>query len=201
MCRPWCRAGLRRAIGVFARGVVVQHQHLEPRTGARAGPFQHLAVAGRVAERRVGPAPDHQVNALDLAGVVVVEQELRLLGQEWIAVSCRSRISFRRRCRPPARAGCRRPSPRRRARSPGRRRSRCRSCRRCCAGSAAPPASADRQLGVGAVPARMPGRLIHFFASALNSSTVMPVSVAAKISRGPASEALPSPPGCRRARS
>src|SRR5262245_26071511 len=64
---------LRRPVGVFAGGVVVQHQHLEPRAGAGAAPFQHLAVAGRVAERRDRPTADHQVNAFRLAGLVVVE--------------------------------------------------------------------------------------------------------------------------------
>src|SRR6266511_652989 len=75
---------LRRAVGVLSRSVVVQHEHLQPRAGA--GPLQHLPVAGRVAERRVGPATDHEVNPFRLAGVVVVQDELRLLGQERLAV-------------------------------------------------------------------------------------------------------------------
>src|SRR4029450_6654197 len=77
---------LRRAVGVLSRSVVVQHKHLQPRAGAGAGPLQHLPVAGRVAERRIGPAADHEVNPFGLAGVVVVQDELRLLGQERLAV-------------------------------------------------------------------------------------------------------------------
>ena len=41
-------------VGVLALGIVVQDQHHEPRAVAGRGPFQHLAVAGRVAERGVG---------------------------------------------------------------------------------------------------------------------------------------------------
>src|SRR5262245_39174945 len=77
---------LRRAVGVLPLVVVVQHQHLQPRARAGTGPLQHLAVAGRVAERRDRPAADHQVNAFRLAGLVVIEQELRLLHQDWLAV-------------------------------------------------------------------------------------------------------------------
>jgi hypothetical protein len=79
-------SGLRRPIGVF-RGVVVQQQHLEPGAGAGRGPLQHLPVAGGVAERGIGPTADHQVNAFGLAGVVVVQQQLRLLGQVRLAVA------------------------------------------------------------------------------------------------------------------
>src|SRR5262249_4977299 len=61
------------AIGVFARGVVVQHQHLQARPGSSAGPLQHLPVAGRIAEGREGRPADHQVTPLGLAGVVVVK--------------------------------------------------------------------------------------------------------------------------------
>lgn len=83
----------RRAIGVFALCVVVQHQHREPRAVAGLGIFQHLPVAGRVAERGIGPAPDHQMDALRLAGVVVVQQQLGFLGKKRqaalvIAVAC-----------------------------------------------------------------------------------------------------------------
>jgi hypothetical protein len=48
--------------------------------------FQYLPVAGRVAERGIRPAADHQVNALGLAGVVVVQEQLRFLGQERLAI-------------------------------------------------------------------------------------------------------------------
>ena len=80
--RPW--AG---PIGVFAVGVVVKHEHFQPQAIACAGVFQHLAVAGRVAERGDRPAADHEVNALRLAGIVVVDKELRLLGQDRLAVA------------------------------------------------------------------------------------------------------------------
>src|SRR5262249_25510257 len=40
------RQALGRAVGVFARGVVVQQQHHQPRAGPGVGPFQHLAIAG-----------------------------------------------------------------------------------------------------------------------------------------------------------
>ena len=48
--------------------------------------FEHLLVACRVPRRKNRPAPDHQVDALRLAGIIVVEQELRLLGQDRFAV-------------------------------------------------------------------------------------------------------------------
>jgi hypothetical protein len=48
--------------------------------------FQHLAVAGRVAKCGEGPAPDHEVNALRFARVIVVKEELRFLGQDRLAV-------------------------------------------------------------------------------------------------------------------
>src|SRR5262245_51192835 len=50
-----------RAIGILALLVVVQHQHHQPLAAAGTGIFQHLAVAVRVAECRIGPAADHQV--------------------------------------------------------------------------------------------------------------------------------------------
>src|SRR5262245_1530424 len=77
---PGVRQSLRRAVGVFAYRIVVQENRRQPRATARLGVFEHLAVAGRVAECRHGPTADHQVDALGLAGVVVVQQELRLLG-------------------------------------------------------------------------------------------------------------------------
>src|SRR5262249_10946777 len=55
---------LRGPVGILALVVVVQHQHLQPRACAGAGVLQHLAVTGRVAERRVRPAADHEVNTL-----------------------------------------------------------------------------------------------------------------------------------------
>src|SRR5262249_26470060 len=74
------------AVSVFARSIVMQHEHLEPRASAGAGPLKHLPVAGRIAEGRVGTLADHEVNSFRLASVVVVEQQLRVLGQEWLAI-------------------------------------------------------------------------------------------------------------------
>src|SRR5271165_4411548 len=65
--------------------LVVEDQHREPRALPGLSVFQHLLVTGRVAERG-RPAADYEVDALRLAGVVVVEQELGLLGQERLAV-------------------------------------------------------------------------------------------------------------------
>jgi hypothetical protein len=36
--------------------------------------FEHLAITGRVAESHAGPPANHQVDALGLAGIIVVEQ-------------------------------------------------------------------------------------------------------------------------------
>ena len=147
-----------RAIGVFARRVVVQHQHCQPRAGASVGPFQHLLVAGRVAECRVGPATDHQVDAFRLSGFVVVEQAASALWSKSACRPCRNRVSFRPLYRPPVLAGCRRSARRTRARSPGRRRSRCKSCIDCREGIASLPASADRSARCRAVSSGHPWR-------------------------------------------
>jgi hypothetical protein len=48
--------------------------------------FEHLSVAGGVVKRGDWPAPNHEVNALGLAGVVVVKEELGVLGQDWFAI-------------------------------------------------------------------------------------------------------------------
>src|SRR4030095_2398436 len=76
---------LGRAVGVLARGVVVQDEHRQPGAVAGLGVLQHLLVTGRVAKRGPGPAPDHQVDALGFAGLVVVQNQPRLLGQERLA--------------------------------------------------------------------------------------------------------------------
>src|ERR1700735_1387951 len=66
-------------VGIFALRVVVQPEHRKPRTVASLGVLQHLLVADRVAERRTGATTDHQVNALGLAGVIVVQQQFGIL--------------------------------------------------------------------------------------------------------------------------
>jgi hypothetical protein len=48
----------RGPIGIFADGVVMKDEHLEPRTVAGRRILEHLAVAGRVAESGVGAPPD-----------------------------------------------------------------------------------------------------------------------------------------------
>src|SRR6184192_2630269 len=80
------RQTLRRAIGIFALCVVVQDEHRESRAVAGLGVFQHLLVAGGVAKCRVRAAADHQVDAFGFATVVVVEQQLGVLGQERFAL-------------------------------------------------------------------------------------------------------------------
>ena len=74
-----------RAVGVFPLLVVVQDQHAQPLALARRGPFQHLLVAGRVAERRLRPLAREQVDVLGLAGIVVVQLQLGLADQLTLA--------------------------------------------------------------------------------------------------------------------
>lgn len=64
----------------------MKDEHAEPCAVARLGIFQHLSVADRIAERSDGPPADHQVNAFGFAGIVVIEQQLGLLGDHWLAV-------------------------------------------------------------------------------------------------------------------
>jgi hypothetical protein len=73
-------------IGIFALGIVVEHEHFQPQAVAGPGIFQHLLVAGGVAKRGDGPTPDLEVNALRLASIVVVEEQLRLLDQDGLAI-------------------------------------------------------------------------------------------------------------------
>jgi len=62
----------------------VQHEHRDPRAVARFGVFEHLLVAGRIAERGERPAPSHQMDAFGLPGVVV-QQHLGFFRQERFA--------------------------------------------------------------------------------------------------------------------
>ena len=91
-----------------------------------------------------------------LAGIVVVEQKLRLLGQDRLAVLVVA-VVFLRRSRPLAPAECHIRLQRRPARSPGRRRSRCRYCSHWRAGSREPHASAGRSARYRGLPARVLG--------------------------------------------
>ena len=76
----------RPRAGPYALAVVVQDEHREPGATAGIRIFEHLPVADRIAEGEVGPPPDHEVNALRLAGVVVIDEELRLLHENRTAV-------------------------------------------------------------------------------------------------------------------
>src|SRR5262249_16663231 len=73
-------------VGVFACRVVVQHQPHQRLTLARAGVLQHLLVPSRVAEVRVGPATDHEVNAFSLAAKIIEQRELGLFGEGCLAL-------------------------------------------------------------------------------------------------------------------
>src|SRR5271166_2518961 len=77
---------LRGTVGIFALRVVMQHEHRKPRAVAALRVFEHLLVAGRIAEGCARTAADHQMDAFRLARVVVVQEQLRLLGQDWLAV-------------------------------------------------------------------------------------------------------------------
>src|SRR3984893_14998131 len=79
------RESLGRSVGIFAYGIVVQHQQRQPGAVAGLGVFQHLPVAGRVAERDDRVATDHHMNAFRLARIIVVQKELGLLGEERFA--------------------------------------------------------------------------------------------------------------------
>ncbi len=73
---------LSGTVRILSLCIVVQHEHRDPRAVARFGVFEHLLVAGRIAERGERPAPNHQMDAFELPGVVVVQQQLRFFRQE-----------------------------------------------------------------------------------------------------------------------
>jgi hypothetical protein len=75
-----------RSVRILATGIVVKHQYREPHAVASFGIFQHLLVAGRVANGRKRPSSDHQVDTLGFAGVVVVQKQLWFLGEKRCAV-------------------------------------------------------------------------------------------------------------------
>ena len=81
------RQSQRRAVGVFARRVIVQHQQLEPRAAAGLRVFQHLLVAGGIAERHDGTTADVLVDGNGLAGLVVIEIHFRQAHQHGLAVA------------------------------------------------------------------------------------------------------------------
>ncbi len=81
------RQSAGRAVGVFARRIIVQHQQHEPRAAAALRVFQHLLVAVGVAERGDGPATDVLVDADGLAALVVIEIQLRQTHEHRLAVA------------------------------------------------------------------------------------------------------------------
>ena len=76
---------LSGTVRILSLCIVVQHEHRDPRAVARFGVFEHLLFAGRIAERGERPAPNHQMDAFEPPGVVVVQQQLRLFRQERFA--------------------------------------------------------------------------------------------------------------------
>jgi hypothetical protein len=53
----------------------MHHQHRKARTVACLGVFQHLPVAGGVAERDNRAPADHHMNAFWLACVIIIQKE------------------------------------------------------------------------------------------------------------------------------
>src|SRR5579863_7779387 len=77
---------LSRTVGVLSLAIVVQDEHREPDALAGLGILEHLPIAGRIAEGELRPAPDYEMDAFGLAGVVVVDEELRLLDEDRTAI-------------------------------------------------------------------------------------------------------------------
>src|SRR5262249_12199563 len=67
---------LSRAVRIFPLCVVVQYEHRQSRAITGLGVFEHLSVAGRVAKRSERSTTNHQMDALRLAGIIVVKQQL-----------------------------------------------------------------------------------------------------------------------------
>src|SRR5262249_14382073 len=80
------RQSLRRAVGIFAICVIVHDQHHQPRAIAGARVLEHLPVAVRIAKGRARSTANHQMNALGLARLVIVQEQFRLLREERLAV-------------------------------------------------------------------------------------------------------------------
>src|SRR3989304_4453005 len=66
-------------IGIFPRRVGVMPEAHEAEALAERRPFQHLLVAGGIAEGEGGLPPDEVIDAFRLAGAVVDQQPLWLL--------------------------------------------------------------------------------------------------------------------------
>src|SRR5262249_53050862 len=74
------------AVGVFTICVIVHDQHHQPRAIAGVGVLEHLPVAVRIAKGRARPTANHQMDALGLASLVVIQEKFRLLREERHAV-------------------------------------------------------------------------------------------------------------------
>src|SRR5271156_2729799 len=61
-------------IGVLAVSVIVMHQHHQSSAVTRLRPFQHLLIAGGIAEGRVGPLADEHVDADGFSRAIVNEE-------------------------------------------------------------------------------------------------------------------------------
>src|SRR5262245_47153024 len=62
------------------------HEHHERRAGAGLGPFEHLLIAGRVAERGLWAATNDEVDSLWLTALVVDQEHFGQLDQFGFAV-------------------------------------------------------------------------------------------------------------------
>jgi hypothetical protein len=71
---------------ILALGGVVQNEHRQSRAVPGFGVFEHLPIAGRIAKRRDGPSTNFQVDALGLARIVVVKQELWFFAEDRLAI-------------------------------------------------------------------------------------------------------------------
>ena len=72
--------GVGQSVALDRTRILAARRRAAPASSAAAvagsSIFQHLPVPGRIAERRARPASDFQMNALGLAGIVVVQQQL-----------------------------------------------------------------------------------------------------------------------------
>ena len=101
--RPCCPAGRSRVVGVLALGVVVQHQHRQPRAGAgrRSTPASRDRRRN-CRTRRSGGLPMSRLMPIGLPGPSSTKIDLGLAHQHRLAV-LRSRTWWRCSSPPPAR--------------------------------------------------------------------------------------------------
>ena len=86
-CSHVLDAGRKSEVSAIASPASVdEHDHRQPRAVARLGVFQHLPVAGRIAEGGARTAADFQVDAFRLAG------SRRELAAVWLEVEKRRAV-------------------------------------------------------------------------------------------------------------